>query len=119
MFDVLTFLNLHSHPFLTLQVVSFTTKWIEFLYHWPLWAIYVAQFSMNWSNYIIMQWLPTYMSRTLGANKESISLTAMPYVVNSFVGVGEYGDDVLHFSIDFVDLNIISVLQELDTLLII
>lgn len=36
-----------------------------------------------------MQWLPTYMSRTLDANKESISLTAMPYVVNSLVGVGE------------------------------
>lgn len=37
-----------------------------------------------------MQWLPTYLSRNLSANKESISLTALPYVVNSLVGIGEY-----------------------------
>lgn len=73
-----------------LQVVSYNIKWIEFLCHWSLWAIYIAQFSMNWSNYIIMQWLPTYLSRNLGANKESISFTAVPYVINSLVGVGEY-----------------------------
>lgn len=36
-----------------------------------------------------MQWLPTYMSRYLGANKESISFTAMPYVINSLVGIGK------------------------------
>lgn len=63
--------------------------WIEFLCHWSLWAIYIAQFSMNWSNYIIMQWLPTYLSRNLGANKESISFTAVPYIINSLVGVGK------------------------------
>lgn len=36
-----------------------------------------------------MQWLPTYLARNLSANKESISLTALPYVVNSLVGIGE------------------------------
>lgn len=64
-------------------------RWSEFLRHWPLWSLYIAHFAMNWSNYIIMQWLPTYLSRNLGANKESISLTAMPYIVNSLVGIGE------------------------------
>lgn len=63
--------------------------WVEFFRHWSLWAVYIAQFSMNWSNYIIMQWLPTYLSRNLGANKESISFTAAPYVINSLVGVGK------------------------------
>ena len=61
--------------------------WVRFLCHWSLWAIYIAHFAMNWSNYIIMQWLPTYLSRYLGANKESISLTAVPYIVNSLFGV--------------------------------
>lgn len=61
---------------------------MEFLIHWPIWAIYIAHFSMNWSNYIIMQWLPTYLSDVLSANKESLSLTAMPYVINSLVGIG-------------------------------
>jgi hypothetical protein len=49
----------------------------------------IAHFSMNWSNYIIMQWLPTYLARNLGADKESISLTAVPYIINSMLGVGK------------------------------
>jgi hypothetical protein len=36
-----------------------------------------------------MQWLPTYLARNLGANKESISLTAVPYIINSMLGVGK------------------------------
>ena len=63
--------------------------WTRLLCHWSLWAIYIAHFAMNWSNYIVMQWLPTYLSRSLGANKESFSLTAVPYVLNSFAGVGK------------------------------
>ncbi|KAL7294169.1 sodium-dependent phosphate transport protein 1, chloroplastic-like [Trichogramma pretiosum] len=72
-------------------------KWVEFISHWPLWALYIAHFSMNWSNYIIMQWLPTYLSRNLSANKESISLTAIPYIVNSLVGImaGHSADNLI------------------------
>ncbi|KAL2716593.1 hypothetical protein V1478_014269 [Vespula squamosa] len=62
-------------------------RWTEFITHWPLWALYIAHFAMNWSNYIIMQWLPTYLARNISANKESISLTALPYIVNSLVGI--------------------------------
>lgn len=65
-------------------------RWTEFIAHWPLWALYIAHFAMNWSNYIIMQWLPTYLARNLSANKESISLTALPYIVNSLIGIGRY-----------------------------
>lgn len=64
-------------------------RWTEFIAHWPLWALYIAHFAMNWTNYIIMQWLPTYLARNLSANKESISLTALPYIVNSLIGIGE------------------------------
>jgi len=42
---------------------------------------------MNWSNYIIMQWLPTYMARNLGADKHDIMFTAIPYLLNSLIGV--------------------------------
>ena len=63
--------------------------WTEWVKHWSLWSIYIAHFAMNWSNYIIMQWLPTYLSRTLGANKESMSLTAVPYIISSLCGVGK------------------------------
>jgi len=60
----------------------------------PLWAIYVAHFAMNWSNYIIMNWLPTYLDRTLGASPESLSLTALPYLINSLAGIssGHWAD---------------------------
>ncbi|KAK4315096.1 hypothetical protein Pmani_013658 [Petrolisthes manimaculis] len=65
-----------------------SVSWMEWVSHWSLWSIYIAHFAMNWSNYIIMQWLPTYLSRTLGANKESMSLTAVPYIINSLCSVG-------------------------------
>ena len=63
-------------------------RWTEFVSHWPLWSIYIAHFSMNWSNYIIMQWLPTYMAVNLGAGKHQIMFTAVPYIMNSLVGAG-------------------------------
>uniref|UniRef100_T1J429 Major facilitator superfamily (MFS) profile domain-containing protein n=1 Tax=Strigamia maritima TaxID=126957 RepID=T1J429_STRMM len=79
------------------DVNNTNVRWTEFICHWPLWAIYIAHFAMNWSNYIIMQWLPTYLSRNLGANKEDISLTAVPYILNSLVGVvsGHFADSLV------------------------
>lgn len=35
-----------------------------------------------------MQWLPTYMARSLGAEKQDMMFTALPYIMNSIVGVG-------------------------------
>ncbi|CAH8625283.1 unnamed protein product [Heterobilharzia americana] len=65
-----------SQPFIL------TPRWTDFISHWPLWAIYIAHFSMNWSNYIVMLWLPTYLVRHLGADESSAMLTAIPYVCN-------------------------------------
>lgn len=50
---------------------------------------------MNWSNYIIMQWLPTYMARNLSAETHDIMFTALPYMLNSIVGVGEFSSSVV------------------------
>lgn len=36
-----------------------------------------------------MQWLPTYMARNLGANKHDIMFTAIPYLLNSVIGVSK------------------------------
>ncbi|CAH1772740.1 unnamed protein product [Owenia fusiformis] len=76
------------------KVTNSNVRWIEFVAHWPLWAMYVAHFSMNWSNYIIMQWLPTYLARNLGAEKHDIMFTAVPYIMNSLVGMaaGHFAD---------------------------
>lgn len=69
----------------------------ELLSKRPLWALYVAHFAMNWGSYIVMQWLPTYLSRTLGADAHCLSLTAVPYIVNSICGVisGHLADSLL------------------------
>lgn len=65
-----------------------STHWSELIICWPLCAIYIAHFAMNWSNYIIMQWLPYYLSKYLAADKKSLSLTALPYIMNSIAGIG-------------------------------
>ncbi|XP_039286184.1 sodium-dependent phosphate transport protein 1, chloroplastic-like [Nilaparvata lugens] len=79
------------------QVTNPNVHYTELMWHWPLWAVYVAHFAMNWSNYIIMQWLPTYLARSLDANQHSISLTAVPYIVNSLVGIvaGHFADTLI------------------------
>uniref|UniRef100_A0A224XHK8 Putative permease of the major facilitator superfamily protein n=1 Tax=Panstrongylus lignarius TaxID=156445 RepID=A0A224XHK8_9HEMI len=84
-------------PLYVPKVTNPNVMWCEFVSHWALWAIYLAHFAMNWSNYIIMQWLPTYLARNLGANKESISFTAVPYVINSLVGIlsGHFADTLI------------------------
>ncbi|RWS28949.1 sodium-dependent phosphate transport protein 1: chloroplastic-like protein [Leptotrombidium deliense] len=64
-----------------------SVPWIFFISKWPFWAIYIAHFAMNWSNYIVMQWLPTYLTINLEAHKSEISVTAVPYIVNSLSGV--------------------------------
>lgn len=89
---------LHEEEFIQPpKVPNSSPRWIEFLSHWPLWAIYVAHFSMNWSNYIIMQWLPTYMSVNLSAAKHEIMFTAAPYLLNSIIGVaaGHFADALI------------------------
>lgn len=68
-------------------------KILQFFNCWPAWAIYIASFSQNWSNYIILIWLPTYLSRNLGADRQSISLTAIAYFINSICGVCKYIND--------------------------
>lgn len=82
---------------LMLEKEVMCVSWVEWISHWSLWSIYIAHFAMNWSNYIIMQWLPTYLSRTLGANKESMSLTAVPYIISSLCGVawGHFADQMI------------------------
>ncbi|XP_060560483.1 uncharacterized protein LOC132720372 [Ruditapes philippinarum] len=79
------------------KVNNNNVNWREFISHWPLWSIYIAHFSMNWSNYIIMHWLPTYLTRSLGAGKTHIMLTAVPYLMNSLVGVvaGHWADSLI------------------------
>ncbi|KAM7541824.1 hypothetical protein Aperf_G00000014032 [Anoplocephala perfoliata] len=77
--------------------INTTVRWRDFLNQKSLWAIYAAHFSMNWSNYIVMQWLPTYVVRSLGGNSFYLTLTALPYILNSVCGIsaGHVADDLV------------------------
>ncbi|GFS73876.1 ascorbate transporter, chloroplastic [Trichonephila clavipes] len=86
-------------PLVFPKVTNVNVRWIEFISHWSLWAIYIAHFAMNWSNYIIMQWLPTYLSRNLGADQKDVSLTAMPYLINTLCGVAIYDVDEIRWKV--------------------
>lgn len=79
------------------KVNNLNIRWTEFINHWSLWSIYIAHFSMNWSTYIIMQWLPTYLARNLEAENHDIMLTAVPYILNSLcaVGAGHLADSLI------------------------
>ncbi|KAF2353715.1 Ribosomal protein L40e [Trinorchestia longiramus] len=71
-----------------LSISSCSVPVMTWLKKWAFWAIYIAHFAMNWSNYMIMQWLPTYLGRVLSASPQSLSITALPYVVSSVCGIG-------------------------------
>lgn len=85
------------YMFFTFKAITRNIRWADFILSKPLWAIYSAHFAMNWSSYIIMQWLPTYLARSLGGDTHSMSLTAVPYIVNSLFGVvsGHIADGLL------------------------
>lgn len=63
-------------------------KWIDYFKHSPLWSIYLAHFAMSWTSYIITVWLPYYLSKHLGVSATALSLTAVPYLVNSLFSIG-------------------------------
>ncbi|CAB3376161.1 Hypothetical predicted protein [Cloeon dipterum] len=88
--------NLHIPLFRDQQKQQTYSGW-ALLSHWALWSIYLAHFAMNWTSYIVMQWLPTYLLRSLGAGKENISFTAVPYIFNSILAIvaGHFADKLV------------------------
>lgn len=62
--------------------------WRKFFTQKPLLAVYLAHFSMNWTAYIVMHWLPTYLSHEFKAKATDLSFAAAPYVLNSLMSIG-------------------------------
>lgn len=71
--------------------------WRRLLSKAPIWAIIINHFCVNWGNYVILSWLPTYVVMELGVDIESVGLyTVIPFVA-SFVciNLGGYVADRL------------------------
>ncbi|VDD89793.1 unnamed protein product [Enterobius vermicularis] len=78
-----------AEPVLLCQKMKHSLRsWERFIILSPLLAIYFAHFCMNWTSYVIMHWLPTYLRRVFRADPSGISLAALPYLANSLFAVG-------------------------------
>ncbi|MCZ6711337.1 MAG: ACS family MFS transporter [Gammaproteobacteria bacterium] len=65
----------------TAQVAAGPVPWREFLTRGPVWAIIVAHFCANWSLYVLLTWLPTYVNKGLGVDYASVGwYTMMPHL---------------------------------------
>ncbi len=58
---------------------------LTFLKHMPVWAIIVAHFCNNWSLYVLLSWLPTFVNKGLGVDYAAVGWLAMIPHVASFV----------------------------------
>jgi ACS family sodium-dependent inorganic phosphate cotransporter len=57
----------------------------EFLKRMPVWAIIVAHFCNNWSLYVLLSWLPTFVNQGLGVDYAAVGwFTMIPHLA-SFV----------------------------------
>lgn len=72
-------------------------KWIDYLKYPQLWSIYLAHFAMSWTTNIITVWLPYYLSKHLGVKATALSLTAIPYLINSLFSIvaGHLADSLI------------------------
>jgi ACS family sodium-dependent inorganic phosphate cotransporter len=60
-------------------------NWTEFLKCGPVWAIIVAHFCNNWSLYVLLSWLPTFVNKGLGVDYASVGwVTMIPHVASFF-----------------------------------
>ncbi|MEP5765279.1 MAG: ACS family MFS transporter [Halieaceae bacterium] len=59
--------------------------WYSFLKSRAVWAILVAHFCNNWSLFVLLSWMPTYINKGLGVDFASVGwLTMIPSVCSFF-----------------------------------
>jgi ACS family sodium-dependent inorganic phosphate cotransporter len=67
-------------------------RWIDFLKSAPVWAIIVAHFCNNWSLYVLLSWLPTFVNKGLGVDYSAVGwFTMIPHIA-SFVFLNVAGN---------------------------
>lgn len=59
--------------------------WKAFLSSSAVWAIIVAHFCTNWSMYVLLSWLPTYVNKGLGVDYASVGWYTMVPYISSFL----------------------------------
>jgi len=64
----------------------------ELLGKGPVWAIIVCHFCNNWSLYVLLSWLPTFVSEGLGVDFASVGVYTMLPHLSSFVFLNVAGN---------------------------
>ena len=64
---------------------STAPPWGKLLTNMPVWAIIVAHFCNNWSLYVLLSWLPTFVNKGLGVDYEAVGIFAMMPHIASFI----------------------------------
>ena len=58
-------------------------SWGKLLSSAPVWAIIVAHFCNNWSLYVLLSWLPTFVNKGLGVDYASVGwFTMIPHIAS-------------------------------------
>ena len=65
--------------------------WGRFLRSAPVWAILVAQTCGNWSTYVLLAWLPTFVTQGLGVDFAAVGVMSMLPHLGSFLGLNATG----------------------------
>ncbi|MDZ7671162.1 MAG: ACS family MFS transporter [Gammaproteobacteria bacterium] len=57
--------------------------WRALMSSMPVWAIIVAHFCNNWSLYVLLSWLPTYVNKGLGVDYAAVGwVTMIPHIAS-------------------------------------
>lgn len=67
------------------------TPWLKLVRSRAVWAIVVAHTCGNWTTYVLLAWLPTYVNQELGVDFESIGLLSMLPSAASFLALNVFG----------------------------
>ncbi len=67
------------------QVEGAAVPWRALLSSMPVWAIIVAHFCNNWSLYVLLSWLPTFVNKGLGVDYSAVGWVTMIPHIGSFV----------------------------------
>ncbi len=61
--------------------------WRAVLRHGPVWALMIAMFANNWSYFLFLSWLPSYMVKVHGFSLREMGVYAtFPYIAQMIVG---------------------------------
>ncbi len=69
----------------TPQTAGEAVPWKALLTSLPVWAIIVAHFCNNWSLYVLLSWLPTFVNKGLGVDYASVGWFTMIPSVAAFL----------------------------------